>query len=227
MVRCRDAANLSLLLAGQSQRLDERVRAFEASLSPELLAMVREWQTEVPHAGGKRPITGMVARQFMREKRYDEALKLFQIARQSVPEYTSWHMEYVYFALACREKIAGQLDEEDRKLALAEIEQGRFLLRQGFSQTGFTERYTGRLYQLRGEFAEAIPFLNASREKLSGFELVAADQALFMSFVKTRQLADARKLAENGVAHSGQYADFYKGMLEMLDKKTTAAPVRE
>ena len=209
------------------RRFDERVRAFEASLSPELLAMVREWQTEVPHAGGKRPITGMVARQFMREKRYDEALKLFQIARQSVPEYTSWHMEYVYFALACREKIAGQLDEEDRKLALAEIEQGRFLLRQGFSQTGFTERYTGRLYQLRGEFAEAIPFLNASREKLSGFELVAADQALFMSFVKTRQLADARKLAENGVAHSGQYADFYKGMLEMLDKKTTAAPVRE
>ena len=209
------------------RRFDERVRAFEASLSPELLAMVREWQTEVPHAGGKRPITGMVARQFMREKRYDEALKLFQIARQSVPEYTSWHMEYVYFALACREKIAGQLDEEDRKLALAEIEQGKFLLRQGFSQTGFTERYTGRLHQLRGEFAEAIPFLNASREKLSGFELVAADQALFMSFVKTRQLADARKLAENGVAHSGQYADFYKGMLEMLDKKTTAAPVRE
>ena len=125
----------------------------------------------------------------------------------------------VYFTLACREKLAGKLNEEERKLALSEIEQGKFLLQRGFSQTGFTERYTGRLHQLRGEFAEAIPFLNASREKLTGFELVAADQALFTSFVETGRQADARVLAENGVAKSGQYAGYYKQMLEILDQK--------
>jgi lysophospholipase L1-like esterase len=201
------------------RRFTERATSFEASPSPEMMAIVREWESEAPHAGGKRPITGMIARQFMREKKFDEALKFFQIAQTSVPEYTSWHMEYVYFALACREKIAGKLTEEERKLALDEIEHGKFLLQRGFSQTGLTERYTGRLYQLRGEFAEAIPFLNASRQKLGGFELVAADEALFTSLMETGREAEARKLAENGVANSGQYASFYKQMLTILDQK--------
>jgi tetratricopeptide (TPR) repeat protein len=202
-----------------SRRFTERTTSFESSLSPEMMAIVREWESEAPHAGGKRPITGMIARQFMREKKFDEALKFFQIAQTSVPEYTSWHMEYIYFALACREKLAGKLSEDERKLALSEIEQGKFLLQRGFSQTGLTERYIGRLYQLRGEFAEAIPFLNASRQKLGGFELVAADEALFTSLMETGREAEARKLAENGVANSGQYANFYKQMLAILDQK--------
>ncbi len=191
----------------------------EKAESPEVQAIMREYQTVRPHAGGKRPITGMVARQFMREKRFEEALTYYQIAEKSVPDYTSWHMEFVYFTLVCREKLAGKLNEEERKLASSEIEQGKFLLQRGFSQTGLTERYTGRLHQLRGEFAEAIPFLNASREKLGGFELVAADQALFTSFVETGRHADARTLAENGVAKSGQYTAYYKQMLEILDQK--------
>ena len=201
------------------QRFNRVASELEKTESPEIQELMREYQTVRPHAGGKRPITGMVARQFMREKRYEEALKYYQIAQKSVPEYTSWHMEFVYFTLACREKLAGKLSEEERKLASSEIEQGKFLLQRGFSQTGFTERYTGRLHQLRGEFAEAIPFLNASREKLTGFELVAADQALFTSFVETGRQADARTLAENGVAKSGQYASYYKQMLEILDQK--------
>jgi lysophospholipase L1-like esterase len=205
--------------AAAYRRFNERASAFESTLSPGLKNIVREWQSEVPHAGGKRPITGMVAREFMREKRFDEALKLYEIAQRAVPEYTSWHMEYVYFALACREKLAGQLSDAERQTALAEIEQGKFLLQRGFSQTGLTERYIGRLHQLRGEFAEAIPFLNASRQKLGGFDLVAADQALFVSFLKTGQQKEARQLAENGVAKSGQYAPLYRQMLDVLDQK--------
>jgi tetratricopeptide (TPR) repeat protein len=201
------------------ERFAQHASAFEAGLAPEVTAVLNEWKSETPHAGGKRPITGMVARQFMRDKKFEEALKLFQIAQTSVPEYTSWHMEYVYFALACREKLAGKLSEPERKKALEEIEQGEFLLAHGFSQTGLTERYTGRLYQLRGEYREAIPFLNASRQKLSGFDLVAADEALFTSLVETGQETEARKLAENGVAHSGQYASFYKQMLALLEQR--------
>ncbi|MGC3957729.1 MAG: hypothetical protein QM813_07200 [Verrucomicrobiota bacterium] len=212
--------------AAAYRRFNERASAFETTLSPALKNIVREWQSEVPHAGGKRPITGMVAREFMREKRYDEALQLYEIAQRAVPEYTSWHMEYVYFTLACREKIAGKLSDTDRKEALAEIEQGKFLLQRGFSQTGLTERYVGRLHQLRGEFAEAIPFLNASRQKLGGFDLVAADQALFVSLLKTGQQKEARQLAENGVAKSGQYAPLYQQLLDMLAQKH-AAPTGE
>jgi lysophospholipase L1-like esterase len=208
-------------------RFSRMVSEFERNESPEMLAIMREYQTVTPHAGGKRPITGMVGRQLMREKKFDEAMKYYEIARIGVPEYTSWHMEYVYFWLVCREKVNGKLDEHDRKLAASEIEQGKFLLRRGFSQTGFTERYTGRFHQLRGEFAEAIPFLNASREKLSGFDLVAADQALFTSYMQTGRFADARALAENGVANSGQYAGFYRQMMELLAQKNPAPAVPE
>ena len=209
------------------QRFTDKTTTFTDTLSPEVKTVVREWESETPHAGGKRPITGMVARQYMREKKFDEALKLFQIAQRSVPEYTSWHMEYVYFALACREKLAGKLNEAERAQALSEIEQGKFLLQRGFSQTGLTERYTGRLHQLRGEFSEAIPFLNASRQKLGGFELVAADQALFMSLMKTGHEAEARTLVENGIAHSGQYANIYKELLTVLEQKSPVKAVPE
>jgi hypothetical protein len=200
-------------------RFERLASDFEQSLSPELKTVVRDWQSERPHAGGKRPITGMVAREFMRQKRHADALPLYEIATRSVPDYTSWHMEYVYFSLACREKLNGALSETDRALALREIEQGRFLLRQGFSQTGFAERYTGRLHQLRGEFAEAIPYLNASRQKLTGMDLVAADQALFVSLLKTGRRDEARQLAQLGADRSGQYAPLYRQMLELLQRE--------
>jgi tetratricopeptide (TPR) repeat protein len=206
-------------------RFQSAASAFEENLSPELKTVVREWQSEKPHAGGKRPITGMVAREFMRQQRYAEALTLYEIATRSVPLYTSWHMEYVYFTLVCREKLTGALSESDRELARAEIEQGRFLLRRGFSQTGLTERYMGRLHQLRGEFAESIPYLNASRQKLGGTDLVAADQALFLSLLKTGRVEEARKLAQYGVEHSGQYAPLYRQMLDLLNQqRQDAAP---
>jgi len=99
--------------------------------------------------------------------------------------------------------------------------QGDFLLRRGISETGLTGSSTGRLYQLRGEFEQAIPYLNASRTKLGGFDLVAADQALFVSLLQTGRTNNARKLAENGVAHSGQYAQFYQQMLQVLNQPVT------
>jgi tetratricopeptide (TPR) repeat protein len=158
----------------------------------------------------------MVARVLMRAGKYAEALDLFRIAQNAVPDYTSWHMEYVYFSLACREKLHGSLSEEDKALALEEIKQGRLLLQHGFSESGLAERYLGRLHQLRGEFAEAIPYLQASRKKLNGTDLVAADQALVVSYLKTGRPEEARRIVDNGIAHSGSYADFYRRMLAEL-----------
>jgi tetratricopeptide (TPR) repeat protein len=177
---------------------------------------MREYQTATPHAGGKRPLTGMVARVLMREGKYAEALDLLRIAQNAVPDYTSWHMEYVYFALACLEKLHGSLSAEEKSLTLEEIKQGRFLLQHGFSEFGLAERYLGRLHQLRGEFAEAIPFLLASRKKLNGTDLVAADQALVVSYLKTGRAEEARRVVDNGITHSGSYANFYRRMLADL-----------
>ena len=70
--------------------------------------------------------------------------------------------------------------------------------------------------QLRGEFAEAIPYLLASRKKLNGTDLVAADQALVVSYLKTGHPNEARRLIDNGIAHSGSYAKFYQRMLADL-----------
>jgi tetratricopeptide (TPR) repeat protein len=197
-------------------RFDALATGIETNYPPAVQALMRNWQTSTPHAGGKRPLTGMIARVFMREGRYAEALDLLRIAQRAVPDYTSWHMEYVYFALACQEKLRGSLSDQDRALALEEIRQGRFLLQHGFSESGLAERYLGRLHQLRGEFADAIPYLIASRKKLNGTDLVAADQALVVSYLKTGHPEEARRIVENGIAHSGQYASFYKNMLADL-----------
>jgi tetratricopeptide (TPR) repeat protein len=207
------------------ERLNSFCTEFERAADAELLAVMREWQTYKPHAGAKRPLSGMVARVLMRQRKFEEARSYFEIARQAVPEYTSWHMEYVYFGLACQEKITGRLTDVGRADALREIEQGKFLLRRGFSETGFTERYVGRLYQLCGDFEAAIPFLNASRQKLSGMELVAADQALIVSYLKTGRRSEAVKLAEYGAAQAGQFAPMYRNLLAELNSQSATNAV--
>ncbi len=198
-------------------RFNELATRIETNYPPAIQAVMREYQTAVPHAGGKRPITGMVARVLIREGKFAEALALLRIAQRAVPDYTSWHMEYVYFALACREKLDGGLSAEDKALALEEIKQGRFLLQHGYSESGLAERYIGRLHQLRGEYTEAIPYLLACRKKLSGTDLVAADQALVVSYLKTGHLEEADRIVDNGIAHSGVYASFYRRMRAELE----------
>jgi tetratricopeptide (TPR) repeat protein len=194
------------------QRFDQAAREAEAKMSPAILAAAREWQTFRPHAGGLRPLTGMVARIMLRENRPTEALPLYELAAKQVPDYTSWHLEYVYFALACRQKIKGGLDESDLKAASEAIAQGRFLLANGYSETGLTERYVGRLHQLRNEWAEAIPFLLAARPKMQAEDLVATDQALFLSYLKVGRKEEALALAEAGAKSSGRFRGIYEGM---------------
>ena len=201
-------------------RFNAMANEIEGNYPFEIRTVMRDWQTALPHAGGKRPITGMVSRVLMREGKFAEALDLLRIAQTDVPDYTSWHMEYVYFALACQEKLHGTLSNEQKAEALEEIKQGQFLLQHGFSESGLAERYLGRLHQLRGEFAEAVPYLLHSRKKLSGNDLVAADEALVVSYIKTGRPDEARRVVTNGIAHAGRYAHFYQEMLPALTSST-------
>jgi tetratricopeptide (TPR) repeat protein len=188
----------------------ELCREAEEVMTPEVLAAAREWQTLRPHAGGLRPLTGMVARVLLREGKTEEALKFYQIAARQVPDYTSWYLEYVYFALACRQKIDGTLDPGALAEAAEAIAQGQFLLTHGYSESGLTERYLGRLHQLRGEWTEAIPFLLAARGKMQAEDLVATDQALILSYLQTGQKQKALALADDGIKNSGQFAEIYR-----------------
>ena len=188
----------------------ELCREAEEEMTPPVLKAAREWQTFKPHAGGLRPLTGMVARVLLREGKTDEALDLYEIAARQVPDYTSWHLEYVYFTLACRQKINGTLDEADLATAAEAIAQGEFLLAHGYSASGLTERYVGRLHQLRGEWSEAIPFLLAARPKMQAEDLVATDQALILSYLQTGQKTEALALADDGIKNSGRFKEIYE-----------------
>jgi tetratricopeptide (TPR) repeat protein len=196
----------------------ELCREAEEEMSPPILETAREWQTFKPHAGGLRPITGMVARVLLREGEVEEALRLYEVAARQVPDYTSWYLEYVYFALACLQKVDGELDESALAAASAAIAQGKFLLTNGYSESGLTERYVGRLYQLRGEWAEAIPFLLAARPKMKAEDLVATDQALFLSYLQTGRKTEALALADDGIKNSGQFADIYRRLRAEVEK---------
>jgi tetratricopeptide (TPR) repeat protein len=134
-----------------------------------------------------------------------------------VPGYTSWHLEYIYFTLACRERLNGRLDEADRAAAQRAIEQGRFLLAHGFSSTGLTERHTARLHQLRGEWEEAIPLLLAARTKLGAEDLVACDQALVLSLAKTNRRNEALALIDEGIEKSGRFTPIYRDLRKKLE----------
>ena len=197
----------------------ELCRETEEEMPPPVLEAAREWQTFKPHAGGLRPLTGMVARVLLREGQTEEALDLYQIAARQVPDYTSWYLEYVYFALACRQKIDGELGEDDLAEAAAAIAQGRFLLDHGYSESGLTERYVGRLHQLRGEWSEAIPFLLAARPKMQAEDLVATDQALFLSYLQTGKKKEALALAADGIKNSGQFAEVYRRLREEAKRR--------
>ncbi len=198
------------------QRYDSSARSVEASFSPAMTENIRLWQSFRPHAGGKRPITGMVARQYLRESNFKDALPLYQIAQTQVPLFTSWHMEYLYFELACREKINGRLDSSDQAKAREELERGRFLLQRGFSESGMAERYMGRIHQMLGEHREAIPYLEAARPRMSTMDLVATDQALVTAYLKTGETKKARSIVTEGLEKSGEFRTFYQQLERLL-----------
>jgi tetratricopeptide (TPR) repeat protein/nitrate reductase NapE component len=197
-------------------RFEALCQELEARVSPGVREALLEWQTVRPHAGGMRPLTGMVARVALREGRIAEAARLYEIAKSQVPEYTSWFLEYAYFELAATERLTGSLTESNRAEAARAIEIGRTLLAFGNSESGLTERYVGRLHQLQGEWPEAIPYLEAARPKMSGTDLVACDQALVMSYLNSGRTSDARRLIDQGIAESGQFAPIYRKMAEQF-----------
>jgi hypothetical protein len=198
------------------ERFDALRRQLEERSSPAVREALLEWQTVRPRGGAMRPLTGMIARIALREGRLAEAAELHCIAMTQVPEYTSWYLEYVYFKLAATERLTGTLTEFNKGEAARAIEIGRTPLAFGNSESGMTERYVGRLHQLRGEWKEAIQYLEAARGRMSGTDLVACDQALAISYKQAGRIADAKRLIDQGIAQSGQFEPLDRKMAETI-----------
>ena len=197
------------------RRFDTACREAEAVMTPAILEQARQWQTFRPHAGGMRPLTGMVARVLLRENQPEEAERLYTIAQRQVPDFTSWYLEYVYFALACRERLGG-LSEADRAEAQRAIDQGIFLLKSGFSGSGLAERYVGRLHQLRGEWRESIAPLEVARSRLGGTDRVACDQALVAAHLALGDVPAAEAIVAAGERSAGPLAGAYRTLRGQL-----------
>jgi len=151
----------------------------------------------------------------------------------ATPQYSSWYLEYVYYGLLCRQKIGGGLGTAEKQLAHNAIEQGHFLAEHMPSDTDFTQRYTGFLHFLCGEFAQAIPCLLAVQPQQTGIDRLALDQALVVCYLETQQAAKAHEVLTSGAEAAGAYAEQYKAMLAQLSKlqkirkdETNSAPPR-
>lgn len=203
---------------GAFERFDGMVRDYESQMTPDVREVARQWQDPRMHPGIQRPITAMVGKVMIQRHEFDVAEHLFSIARRTVPEYHTASLEYDYFYLVCRERANGKLSAEDLAQAQRGIDRGKFMLPRGASGGGMVERYVGRLYQLRGEWEEAIPFLLASRAKVGGTDLVGVDQALIMSYRRTNKMNLAYQLVENGIQNSGQYAEMYRSFKSELER---------
>ena len=193
-------------------------KRMEDDMTPAIRVVAEKWQNRQTHGGGMRPMSGMVARALLRERKVQQAYDLYQVAQRCVPEYSSWHMEYVYFALACRQQLNGSLSAEETTLAAEELRRGRLLLSAEKSKSGMAERYMGRLHQLRGEFAEAIPYLKAARSRMSGMDLVATDQALVMSYLQTGRRDSALSLVDEGIRLRSEYKRYYEAMRRAIPR---------
>ncbi len=198
------------------ERFNRLATGIENGMSPGVRAALREWQVTQPFAGSRCPAPAAVAQLCLKQDQYKEALELYAIAQRSVPQYTSWYLEYTYYIMLCKEKLGQTLTAIERQQAQEAIEQGRFLSKHRAVNEEFSERYTGLLYLIQRQFTDAIPFLEASRQKLNGLDLAATDQALILCYLQTGQFDKATSLARAGASKAGENAARYRAIMEAL-----------
>lgn len=197
---------------------DELCREEEKQIAPSVMNALNVHFANPRHGTIREPVTAIAARMLMQEGRNEEALDLWELAARQVPEYTPQFLEYVYFALACRQKLDGELGPDALALAARAIAQGELLLGRNSPEGGVVGRYTAGLHQLRGEWVEAIPLLLAARTKLSGEESLAADQALVLAYLKSGKKDEALALADQEIKRGDTNSSFYKSLREAIAK---------
>ena len=132
------------------RRFNRAALELEHRMKPEIREIVHEWQQAEAHTAGKQPISGMVARELLREGRAEEAMALFDVARHSVPTHSGRHLEYTYHWLSLRSQLHNGLSEDELGLANREINRGELMLRLELQTPVAIEKHLADLRRLRG-----------------------------------------------------------------------------
>jgi tetratricopeptide (TPR) repeat protein len=129
------------------QRFNKYALRLESRMPRAIRDIVWQWQKKLSRENTTLPISGMVAHGMLAQKRYPEALALFEVAQHSVASFSSLNLEYVYYGLGVRRQLFGELTARDRELAAQAVFRGRILLRHNDKAAGEIERYITELLQ--------------------------------------------------------------------------------
>jgi tetratricopeptide (TPR) repeat protein len=204
-------------------RFDQRAEERAAALSPTLRVALLQSVGTPGQSIGCKPVSGYAAHALMREQRFEEAERMLDVALRSTPAYSSWNLEYTYFLLVTRQRLYGTFAAADMAMARAALARGAFILTNGFTGTGLTERYMARIHQLLGEHAAAIPLLRQAREQLQGLERAATDQALVVAYLATGSTNDALRVIDAGLRGDQRVVAVYFNMLQALKRGAATA----
>ncbi|MEZ6319355.1 MAG: hypothetical protein R3B49_11495 [Phycisphaerales bacterium] len=200
---------------GFYDRFDAQCREIEAGSPAPVVAELHAWQDPASHKGEWRPVTGMVAQAVFGQGDYRGPSRS-SMELGAVTPYGSWELPYTAVMLICRAQLPGGLTEQDRAIALDEIERGRFVIRNGWSTTGAAERYTGEMLALVGNHDQAIATLLAGRAKLPQAAQVAVDGDLVRSYLAIGRFDEADAVARAGIDAAGRYSPYYLQMAEQV-----------
>lgn len=191
-------------------RFDGTCRGLIADEPTEVVSQVMAWLDPSTHQGGHRPISGMVGRAMFGLGRYEEADRLFDVARRAVAPYESWELQYTYSMLLARQNHAGSLTERDLDIAREAVAHGAFLCSLGTTASGGAERYTGELLQMCGDDAGSIVYLGKARLRLPAPDRVLADTSLVNAYLRTGQPDRAAAVVREGLQEGGPFVENYR-----------------
>lgn len=193
----------------------EVCQSIEANQPPPVVQQLRHWADPASKMVDRYPVTGGVGDAMMQLGRTDEAAHLYRIAAACSTPYSSRRLGFVFLALAAKVQGGHALDETDRLWARESIDEGRFLIRIGQSDSGQAELFVGELSQVLGDFQGSIPYLLTASRKVSGRFIATADRALVLAYVQTGQVEKAREIVRAGLA-SGVNTGAYREMQGLL-----------
>jgi len=192
---------------------------YESRMSPPVLDASRRWQDPHIHRGGLRPIAGMVGQALMGAGDYAAADPLLTVARNQVPPYSVWNLEFTWSALQCRRHLRTAPLPEDLALARELLEHGETFRR----VTGITppamRSYLGLTYNLLDQHERAIEHLGEAVRYVQGPEGLEVVQALVDSLLKTHQRDRAIHLLQMPV-RDPQLREACRAMLDALNAQS-------
>jgi len=196
------------------QRFDDLASGIEQEQPEDIRRVLQNWDS-------KTPINVLVAGRFIQQGRFQDALPLLRSAQHGTTHCSAAYLEAVYNELGCLAQIQGTLAEDDQQRALKAIERGKFLLRLGAPEPWIFQRTIGRLYLLREEYAEAIPYLLAAHSQLKGRDRIVDDRVLVRAYLEIGDPVSARAIANSGLRQSGRFSQVYLDLLAGIPEPET------